>query len=615
MVARRWVIAATAVAAAGGAATVGVARWAEGRFERAGALRIAATTAAYLAVVVPAGADSSDFDLAKLLVQARALTTLPGRTSAVEVYHGTAPLVDATAAPLPAAELASLRREAGGRWQDGRALMPLIDPGCREVVGAVAIRVVRGRSVGDAAAQLLRWAFPAALLAVVVAAGAAAGRRPPGHYTVAALLLGLAAYADVRGAARRVTDRWLAETRLLLQEAATRLPTPRTRVALSVLAPLAAAEGTGAGRGGGRGNADLVEADSTTPTPRRVRVAGAPYAVVAARLGAGRWVEVRAAPAEASTAGWLLLLTGLALCGPLALRGLRWVELAAHRRQELRETATAWAFLAPAGLHLALFSFGPTLYTLYLSMHAGGFANFAAVLRDRLLWISLRNTVVYSLYVPVSMAIALVIALLLNRAGGGARRAVRLLRAAFFLPCVASVVGAALVWQWMYHPDFGLVNYLLSLVGAGPYDWLGRPRTALIALMLLSIWAQVGYQMAVFLAGLEGIPQAYLDAARVDGATAWQRFRRITLPLLRPVLLFVLVTGVIGAFQLFTYVYVLTRGGPLHATETVVYRIYQTSWEFLQFGSASALSVCLFALLFGATWLQFKLLGRAVEYA
>jgi multiple sugar transport system permease protein len=610
---RRWVMTAAAVAVAGGTTGIVVAasRWQEGRFERTGALRIAATTAAYLAVVIPAAADSTDFDLPKLLVQARALTTLPGRTSAVEVYHGTAPLVDATAPPLPATELASLRGEAGGDWRDGRALTPLIDPGSHEVVGAVAIRAAGG----GPAALLLRWALPAGVLAVVVAAGAAVGRRPLRQYTGAALLLGLAAYADVRGAARRATDRWLVETRLLLQEAATRLPTPRARVTLGALAPLT-------------GNAELVAADSAGPAPRRVRVAGERYAVVAARLGAGRWVQVRTEPGEAFTMGWLVLLVGVALSGPLALRGLRWVEQAARRRRELHETAAAWGFLAPAGLHLALFSFGPLLFALYLSLRESGvglatrveppLGSFAAVLRDPLVWVALRNTILYSLYVPVSVAIALAVALVLNRAGGwggGARRTARFLRAALLLPYVASVVAVALVWQWMYHPDFGLFNYLLSFMGVGPYDWLGRSRTALIAVMLLSIWAQVGYQIAVFLAGLESIPKAYVDAARVDGATAWQRFRRITLPLLRPVTLFVLVTGVIGAFQVFTYVYVLTRGGPLHATDVAVHRIYQTAWELQQFGPASALSLCLYLILFGATWAQFRLLGRRVEYA
>jgi multiple sugar transport system permease protein len=154
------------------------------------------------------------------------------------------------------------------------------------------------------------------------------------------------------------------------------------------------------------------------------------------------------------------------------------------------------------------------------------------------------------------------------------------------------VVAIALVWQWMYHADFGLLNYLGSLVGLAPVDWLGNPKTALVAVMIVSIWVQVGYQMVVFLAGLQGIPQVYLDAARVDGASAWQRFRHVTIPLLRPVTLFVLVTGVITSFQVFTLVYVLTDGGPLHATDVIVYRIYQMAWEFLQFGGASFRSGC-----------------------
>jgi multiple sugar transport system permease protein len=187
-------------------------------------------------------------------------------------------------------------------------------------------------------------------------------------------------------------------------------------------------------------------------------------------------------------------------------------------------------------------------------------------------------------------------------------------RAAFFVPYVSSVVAVALVWQWILNPDFGLLNGALAAVGMAPVDWLGDPRTALVAVMLISVWVQLGYQMTVFLAGLQGIPPAYLDAARVDGAGAWQRFWRVTFPLLRPVVLFVLVTGVIGSFQVFTYVYVLTDGGPLHATDVIVYRIYQSAWEFLQFGYASALALLLFALLLGLTWAQFRLLGRRVEY-
>ena len=292
----------------------------------------------------------------------------------------------------------------------------------------------------------------------------------------------------------------------------------------------------------------------------------------------------------------------------------------AAQPQRRRETLTAWGFLAPSALHLAVFSFAPILFAFYLAMHRWslvdpvrpfvGIVNFTRMLHDPLVWISLRNTILYVLYVPVSAGVALCVALALRRS----TRRTRAVRAMFFLPYVSSVVAIALVWQWMYHADFGLVNYLLSFVHVPPVDWLGNPKTALLAVMVASVWVQLGYQMTVFLAGLNGIPETYLDAARVDGANAWQRFRRITLPLLRPVTLFVLVTGIIGSFQVFTYVYVLTDGGPLHTTDVIVYRIYQAAWGLLRFGYAGALAVLLFVVLFGVTRVQFKLLGRQVEY-
>jgi ABC-type sugar transport system permease subunit len=324
--------------------------------------------------------------------------------------------------------------------------------------------------------------------------------------------------------------------------------------------------------------------------------------------------------AAAGAAGRTALAVALALLGPAFVALAAWLARAARRPRALRETLTAWAFLTPAAVHLAVFSFGPILFALWLALHEWspvepvrpfvGLANVAAVARDPLTWISLRNTVLYALYVPVTMAIALGAAVVLDRAGPLARW----VRTAFFLPYVSSVVAVSLVWQWMLHADFGLLNWLLSHVGLAGRDWLGDPRTALLAVMAVSVWVQLGYQMTVFHAGLQGIPSAYLDAARVDGATGWQRFWRVTLPLLKPVTLFVLVTGVIGSFQVFTYVYVLTDGGPLHATDVIVYRIYQTAWEFLRFGPASALALGLTVLLLGLTWAQFRLLGRTVEH-
>lgn len=581
---KRWAVLATGLAAAVAIAVLAVARWEEGRFARVGAVRIARSTAAYFAVVTPTNrADSSDLDLAQLLVQARALTTLPGWEWPVEIYHGTAPLVDAAAPPLPASELERLPD-----WRDGAALVPLRGPPDGEkVVGVVAIQPIR---------RGWSWGLLAALLAVAAAAGVAFRNRPRREYLAAALLLGLAAYADVRGAARRSSDDWLTATRLLMQEAATRLPGPRIRVALSDLAPIAI-------------GADLVWADSATQQPRRIRTAGRERAVVAARLGSGRWADVRTSPAEAFTSVWLAILLGIAALGPLGFAALQWAERTTAR--PLRETATAWAFLAPAGLHLAVFTAGPMLFALYLSVHGSsggflepvrpyvGFANFRAVLGDPWVWASLGTTALYALYVPVSMVLALAVALVLSRPG----RTAAVLRAAFFLPFMSSVVAIGLAWQ--------------SFLSIGPRDWLGSPRTALLALIVLSIWMQVGYQMMVFVAGLQRIPSAYLEAARVDGANAWQRFWRVTFPLLKPVTLFVLVTGVIGAFQMFTLVYVLTGGGPLHATDVVMRRFYETGWASLEFGRASSLSLVVFVLLLGVTWAQFRLLAgrREVEHA
>jgi ABC-type sugar transport system permease subunit len=166
----------------------------------------------------------------------------------------------------------------------------------------------------------------------------------------------------------------------------------------------------------------------------------------------------------------------------------------------------------------------------------------------------------------------------------------------------------------MYHPQFGLANYLLGFFGLPPLSWLREPSTALISIMLVSIWMGIGYQMVIFLAGLQSIPHEFYEAAVTDGANAWQRFWKITLPLLKPTTFFILVTSMIGSFQIFAFVYVMTEGGPLHSTDVVVYHIYQNAWEYLKMGYASAMSWVLFLIIMIATWVQFKFLGKQVEY-
>jgi len=182
----------------------------------------------------------------------------------------------------------------------------------------------------------------------------------------------------------------------------------------------------------------------------------------------------------------------------------------------------------------------------------------------------------------------------------------RLCGAAFLLPYAASTVAIALLWQ---------VIYRAGSLGLGRPDWLSNPRTALPALMLISIWAHVGGQMLVFLTGLQQIPRAYLDAARVDGAGAWRGFWRVTLPLLRPVTGFVLLTGVLGAFQMFTLVYVLTQGGPAQATDVLVHRIYQTGLVSQALAMACALALLFSVVLLVFRWPQLRLLRKGTAHA
>jgi multiple sugar transport system permease protein len=395
------------------------------------------------------------------------------------------------------------------------------------------------------------------------------------------------------------TDRWLSDVRLLMQEAAARSADARyVPAAVAVIA---------------RG-AETVPADSERADVRRRRIDGTTRATVAVRLAPGRWVEVRAEPGEAGTAGWLVVMLGVAALGPLVAWLGTWSAEAPRRR---RETLAAWGFLTPSMLHLAVFSLLPLLFALYLSVHRWspvepahpfvGLANYGRVLADPLVWAAVGHTALYACSVPLSLALALVLALLLARSGAWVLRAL-------LIPHVVSVVAIALIWRSLSNPDRGLINQLVARAGGAPANWLGDPRTALFVLMAVSVWMQLGYQLSVLTLGLRAIPTAYLEAARLDGAGPWQRFRRITLPLLRPAMLFGMVTGLMGAVQVFALVVTATGGGPIDATDVIVSRIYRTGWEAFRFGEASAMALLFSALLFVFTWAQLKLLKRQVEH-
>jgi len=596
--------AAISALVAGALSALGAVHWARTRAARTLATHDAAAVAGYLPLVTPLARGSADYDLPQLLIRARALDELPGLSARFEIYHRTAPLVQATAAPLPAAVLEGLRREVWVHWIGDReaALAPLLDRDGWDVVGVVA-------AYPDVGGWPLSPWLLAALLLLVVAGGQAvraiglapeARRQALKQYWAAAALFGAAAFADMRVVTGGATDRWLSDVRLLMQEAAAR--SADARYIPATVAVMA------------RG-AETVPADSAPADVRRRRIDGSTRVSVAVRLAPGRWVEVRAEPGEAGTAGWLAVMLGVAALGPLVTWLGTWSAGAPRRR---RETLAAWGFLTPSLLHLAAFSLLPVLFALYLSVHRWspvepahpfvGLANYGRVLRDPLVWAALGHTALYACTVPVSLALALALALLLARSGAWWLRAL-------LIPHVVSVVAIGLIWRSLYNPDLVYINQLAARVGVAPMNWLGDPKTALIALMAVSVWMQLGYQMSVLTLGLRAIPTAYLEAARLDGAGPWQRFRRITLPLLRPALLFGLVTGLIGAVQVFALVVAATGGGPIGATDVIVSRIYRTGWEALRFGDASAMALLFFALLFGVTWAQVKLLDRQVEHA
>lgn len=285
-----------------------------------------------------------------------------------------------------------------------------------------------------------------------------------------------------------------------------------------------------------------------------------------------------------------------------------------------RHTAlSAWAFLSPALLLITVFFFLPVVAALLLSftdfdiyalgdlerLRFVGFANYLNLLQSPLFWVALGNTFYFVVVGgPLSVAVSLGAALLVNT------RLIRfptLFRTAFFIPVVTTLVAVAVVWRYLYHPRYGLLNYGLSLFGIQSIDWLGDPDWAMPALILMAVWKNFGFNMIIFIAGLQNISPTLYEAAQIDGASTWQQFRHITLPLLGPTFLFVALMTMIGYFQVFAEPYVMTQGGPANRTLTVVLLMYEEGFRWWNMGYASAAAFILFALILATTFLQLKL--------
>jgi multiple sugar transport system permease protein len=236
-----------------------------------------------------------------------------------------------------------------------------------------------------------------------------------------------------------------------------------------------------------------------------------------------------------------------------------------------------------------------------------GLANYRNLLTDENFILALKNTLIYSFAtVGFSTALALPLAVFLARKG----RLSAIYQTIYFLPVITPMVPMAIAWKWIYDYNYGILNYVLSLFGIKAVPWLTDPEIALWAIIIMSVWKSIGYNLILFLVGIRNIPETYTEAARIDGATDWQLFRNITLPLLKPILLYVLVTSTINSFNVFTQVYVMTLGSqaaPGQAVRVLVFDIWQNGFQFLKMGYASAEAVMLTLLVLGFTVIQFRL--------
>jgi multiple sugar transport system permease protein len=284
----------------------------------------------------------------------------------------------------------------------------------------------------------------------------------------------------------------------------------------------------------------------------------------------------------------------------------------------VRSERVAWWFLGPALFVIGIFFFLPVLAALALSvtdfdiyaladwrnLRLVGLRNYIELLAAPLFWRALANTLYFVVVgVPLSLTVSLGTALLLHS------RVVRFkafFRTALFAPVVTTLVAAAVIWRYLFNTRYGWLNYALGGIGISPIDWLGDPRWAMPAIIIFAVWKNFGYNMIILLAGLQAIPMDLYEAARIDGASIWRQLRHVTLPMLSPILLMVGILTVAGYFQLFAEPYVMTQGGPLQSTVSVLYLMYEEGFKWWNLGSASAVAFVLFLLIFSVTAVQLR---------
>jgi multiple sugar transport system permease protein len=292
---------------------------------------------------------------------------------------------------------------------------------------------------------------------------------------------------------------------------------------------------------------------------------------------------------------------------------------AGAENRRVSPAAASRLFVAPALLVVGVFFFLPVVAAVAVSftdfdiyaladfgnLRVVGFQNYARLLQTPLFWQAFGNTLYFVVIgVPLSLGTSLALALLLHS------RLVRfrgLFRTALFAPVVTTLVAVAVIWRYLFNTQYGLINYVLGGLGIAPINWLGDPTWAMPAIIVFAVWKNFGYNMLILLAGLQAIPDALYEAARIDGASSWGQFRHVTLPMLGPVVAMVNVLTVAGYFQLFAEPYVMTQGGPLQSTVSVLYFMYEEGFKWWNLGSASAVAFMLFLFILALTTLQLRL--------
>jgi multiple sugar transport system permease protein len=284
-----------------------------------------------------------------------------------------------------------------------------------------------------------------------------------------------------------------------------------------------------------------------------------------------------------------------------------------------QEIFAFYTFISPWLIGFILFTGGPVIASLYFSLtnytvlskpEFIGFGNYSSLFKDPLFWTSLYNTIYYAVFfIPLGILIAFGLSILLNQNVKG----LAIYRTVYYLPSIVPAVANAILWIWLLNPQWGLINTMLKMLGIEGPGWLTSEQWAKPGLILMSLWG-VGSWIIIYLAGLQGVPEQLYEAAEVDGATKLQRFLYITIPLMTPTIFFTLVTGLIGAFQVFTQAYIMTNGGPVNSTLFYALYLFRNAFNYLKMGYASSMAWILFLIVLTLTLVQFKLANKWVFY-